>query len=524
MENKDTKTLELIRESIKIHGEGKYDYTDTIFINKNKKFKLKCINGHNFETTYRGHIKEKYNCLECSRINNSKKKLEEHAKEFESKSKNIHGNRYDYSKVEYRGVLEPVTIICGDHKFIITPNMHLSGQGCKFCNEKLIKEGKPSLNVKVERKNEIWTTESFIEKAKKIPNNNYDYSLVNVKSINEKITIICKEGHVYQQGIYEHLEGMNCKICESNKMTKIRCLTTEQFIENSKRIFGLHKFNYSKTIYINTNTKLTLICNEKNHEFKKKPSRHYSSLGCPYCVNKSEAILYEYLKIININIIYQFYLKQIEQIKKNPFDFCIEELKLIIELDGRQHFEYVSKFKQSVEDRQKSDFIKMMHALNNGYSIIRIYQPDFARKKNIDWMQILKNNIKKYNTPTIIYLSDNDSAYNIYKNNFEVFKENNTEHLESIELNFENEDYEEENNEEENNEDYEEENNEEENNEEENNEDYEEENEKDNNEKYNNNNNENIKYKNIFENNDDCDDNISEVSEVYLSDYIVDDD
>ncbi len=74
MENKDTKTLELIEESIKIHGEGKYDYSDTIFINKNKKFKLKCNNGHNFETTYRCHIKEKSNCLECSIINIGKKK------------------------------------------------------------------------------------------------------------------------------------------------------------------------------------------------------------------------------------------------------------------------------------------------------------------------------------------------------------------------------------------------------------------------------------------------------------------
>ncbi len=508
MENKDTKTLELIEESIKIHGEGKYDYSDTIFINKNKKFKLKCNNGHNFETTYRCHIKEKSNCLECSIINIGKKKKEKHAKEFESKSKNIHGNRYNYSKVEYTGVLEPVTIICGDHEFIITPNMHLSGQGCKFCNEKLIKEGKPTLNVKVERTTKKWTTELFIKDAIKVHGNRFDYSLVNLKSVRKPIKIKCNNGHIIDTYVYSHLQGSNCYECALQNL----CSTTEEFIEKSIQTFGPNKFDYSLVKYINSYTKIKLICKKnKEHIFEKKPNKHFQSLGCPYCVNKSEAILYDYLKIINTNIIYQFYLKQIEQIKKYPFDFCIEELKLIIELDGRQHFEYVSRFKMLVEDRQKSDFIKMMYAINNGYSIIRIYQPDFARKKNINWIQILKNNIKKYNTPTIIYLSDNDSAYNIYKNNFEVFKENNTEHLESIELNVENEDYEEENNEE-----YQEEDND--NYEEEDNDNYEEDN-KDNNE--------NIKYKNIFENNDDCDDcddNISEVSEVYLSDYIVDDD
>jgi hypothetical protein len=51
--------------------------------------------------SYRNHIVEKYNCLECSRINVAKKKLEEHSKDFEEKAKKIHGNRYNYSKVEY---------------------------------------------------------------------------------------------------------------------------------------------------------------------------------------------------------------------------------------------------------------------------------------------------------------------------------------------------------------------------------------------------------------------------------------
>ncbi len=508
MENKDIKTLELIRESIAIYGENKYDYTETIFINKNTKFKLKCKNNHLFEATYRSHIKEKYECRKCSIEIKAKNRLEKHGKEFIEKAIKVHNDLYDYSEVEYKGCLVNVKIKCKKgHSFDITPNMHLDGQGCKFCNEKLKKEGKPTLNVKIERKNKIWTTEYFIEEAKKVNGDNFDYSLVDVKNVNEKVIIICKKGHKFEQDIYHHLNGSNCKICESKKM----CITTDEFIANSISIFGPNKFDYSETVYIDSYTKLKLICKEKNHKFYKTPNKHYSSLGCPFCVNKSEVLLGEYLKIINENIIHQYFFKNIEQIKKNPFDFCIEELKLIIELDGEQHFRYVAKFKKSVEERQKSDFIKMIHALNNGYTIIRIYQPDFI-KRNIDWNNILKKNIKKYNTPSVIYLANNYSSYEIYENNFKLFKENNIEFIESLEI-----DEEDEENDEEYDEEYEEEEEEE---------IEEDENNSIDNFKFNefvctdfNKFEEQFIENNIIYENHDSDDN----GEVYLSDYLVDD-
>lgn len=55
-----------------------------------------------------------------------------HTKEsFIESAIKIHGNRYDYSKVEYKNNATHVTIICPEHgEFEQTPNMHLRGRGC----------------------------------------------------------------------------------------------------------------------------------------------------------------------------------------------------------------------------------------------------------------------------------------------------------------------------------------------------------------------------------------------------------
>ena len=83
-----------------------------------------------------------------------------------------------------------------------------------------------------------------------------------------------------------------------------------------------------------------------------------------------------------------------------PFDFCIPDLKLIIEIDGLQHFEQVSNWKPP-ELQQERDVFKMNLALDNGYTIIRIYQPDIYLNRN-NWDTETEEAIKKYDEPEII--------------------------------------------------------------------------------------------------------------------------
>ena len=86
---------------------------------------------------------------------------------FIEKAKKVHGDKYDYSKVEYVNAYTKVCIICPIHgEFWQTPSGHLHNGGCKLCGT-LARSKKRVLN------NEI-----FIEKSKQIHGGKYDYSKV----------------------------------------------------------------------------------------------------------------------------------------------------------------------------------------------------------------------------------------------------------------------------------------------------------------------------------------------------------
>jgi very-short-patch-repair endonuclease len=137
---------------------------------------------------------------------------------------------------------------------------------------------------------------------------------------------------------------------------------------------------------------------------------------CPCTKNKTEAKLFVYL-MENYNQKIQKQQKFVwcanpETKRKLPFDICIEEFKLIIELDGCQHFVQVSNWNDPILT-QKTDIYKMKCANNNGYSVIRILQTDVWNDKNN-----LLNSIKKYDTSTNIFFGDcydNYKAININK-------------------------------------------------------------------------------------------------------------
>ena len=75
-----------------------------------------------------------------------------------------------------------------------------------------------------------------------------------------------------------------------------------------------------------------------------------------------------------------------------PYDFVIPENKIIIELDGKQHFEQVSNW-DSPDKVQKRDKYKMKYANDNNYSVIRILQEDVFYD-TYDWLSELNDNIR----------------------------------------------------------------------------------------------------------------------------------
>jgi hypothetical protein len=141
--------------------------------------------------------------------------------EFILNAVNTHGEKYDYSNVEYVGSKIKVIIICKEHgKFLQRPNDHLTGYGCKKCQyDKTSKENK-------------FTTENFISRANKLYVNKFDYSLVVYDGYEKKVKIICKKHGIFEQTPHNHLSGTGChSCCESRGEKKVAEILTKNNIE-----------------------------------------------------------------------------------------------------------------------------------------------------------------------------------------------------------------------------------------------------------------------------------------------------
>ena len=142
--------------------------------------------------------------------------------DFIEKAKTIHSNKYDYTKVEYVNASTKVCIVCPEHgEFWQDPKHHLKGQGCPKCS-KISSSQKKTL-----------TTEEFIQRARKVHGDKYDYSKVIYEKNNKKVCIICTEHGEFWQTPHNHLKGQDCPKCSGRFQTD-----TEYFIEKAKKIHG----------------------------------------------------------------------------------------------------------------------------------------------------------------------------------------------------------------------------------------------------------------------------------------------
>jgi hypothetical protein len=105
------------------------------------------------------------------------------------------------------------------------------------------------------------TAERFIEKAKQVHGDKYDYSLVEYKNMKTKVKIICPIHGEFWQTPSDHLQKHGCGECGLLKNAKENAKTTEQFVKDAKKIHG-DKYDYYFVNYINNHTKVGIICRE----------------------------------------------------------------------------------------------------------------------------------------------------------------------------------------------------------------------------------------------------------------------
>ena len=344
---------EVLERFKKVHGKT-YDYSLVEYVGVDTDVEIICNkDGHGvFPQRPSKHFKGQ-GCPDCGKIkSNISRKLTQ--KEVLERFKKVHGDTYDYSLVKYNRSDENVIIICSVHgEFPQTPETHWTGSGCNECGN--IKTGNSRRKTK----------EEFIDEARLVHGDEYDYTLVEYKDYDTKVKIECKkDGHgVFPMTPSNHLEGQGCPDCGRIKSSITRTKSTEIFVKQAQGIHADKNYDYHKVNYIKGEKEVVIVC-PIHGDFPQTPKKHLQGHGCHFCFNKGEDRL---AKILNGNVLFH----RNYRINEKLFDFYLPDHNLIIERDGQQH--YYDVFPDySIEENHQNDIEKTNLAKSKGHKVCRI--------------------------------------------------------------------------------------------------------------------------------------------------------
>lgn len=188
-------------------------------------------------------------------------------------------------------------------------------------------------------------TKSFIKTANRKHNYFYDYSKVSYKNNITKVCIICPKHGEFWQTPNDHLDGCGCPKCKPSKLRQAFSHSQETFIEKAKEVHG-NRYIYNKVKYLNYHTPVVIVCPDHG-EFTQAPASHISQkAGCPHCKCKSQSAVFEKLinRFPNENILFEVGNSKVVWLEGQRLDIYFPKYNIAVEYNGRQHYEAVSVF------------------------------------------------------------------------------------------------------------------------------------------------------------------------------------
>lgn len=249
--------------------------------------------------------------------------------EFVRRARLVHGDKYDYSKVEYVNDTTRVCIICPEHgEFWQTPACHCRQKcGCPLCGLKTI-----SLKTKM-------TTENFVAKARVVHGDKYNYNKTIYNGSGEILVITCPKHGDFQQIANAHLQGCGCPQCKAEKIHLLKNKGTKQFIADARNVHG-DEYDYSKVKYIDSKTNVEIIC-KKHGSFMQTPNSHLRGCGCPKCADERTGD--------RCRMIVEDFLSRAKEVHGNKYDYSLVTKETFV--DSHTDIEIICKkhgvFKQS---------------------------------------------------------------------------------------------------------------------------------------------------------------------------------
>jgi hypothetical protein len=207
-------TTNIVVEKYKLRHNDLYDYSGTIYVNSDTKISIRCKE-HGVFFQYPKDHEYGSGCPICCKLPKYS------TEEFIEKSKKIHGSKYDYTNSKYVRNNYKTEIICNEHgSFMQSPSRHMQGYGCPTCGR--------SSSIKHNTK----TTAEFIEEAKSIHGDVYDYTQVNYKDSRTNVDIICKIHGIFSQNPNNHLQSHGCPACAKEQFQSKPEFEIKEFIES----------------------------------------------------------------------------------------------------------------------------------------------------------------------------------------------------------------------------------------------------------------------------------------------------
>lgn len=302
-------TLEEFIRRANLKHNNKYEYSKVDFNRISDKICIICPTHGEFYQKANNHLFGQ-GCPKCSGKGNTQEIIIEDFKK-------VHGDKYDYSKVEFKRVDKKVCIICPVHGiFWQEPRLHIRGCGCGYCSGKNM------------------DTYEFIRKAKIKHGDKYDYTNTKYIDSKAKVCIICPKHGEFWQSPNNHLIGYGCQKCGSIIVHNKLKLSKDNFLIEAAKVHG-NIYDYSKVEYYNIDTKIRIVC-PKHGEFYQTPYKHLNGQGCPKC-NSSH--MEEEIRMFLIRNELEFEeQKRFEWLGLQTLDFYLPKYNIAIECQGEQHF------------------------------------------------------------------------------------------------------------------------------------------------------------------------------------------
>ena len=248
---------EFIKKAKKVHGD-KYNYSESVYIGYKKNITIICPLHGEFEQTPDNHL-HGHGCQKCGNVHKPT------TEEFINKAIKIHGNKYDYSKTQYKSAKKVVIITCPIHgEFKQAPNKHLQGRGCPICKQSHMER---DVAKQLSENNIKFIYQYKIYKRKKL---SYDFYLPEYNTIIE-----CQgEQHFssvnfYNKKINSNIDKYNLQKLHDDEKYKdaidnninIIYFTNSKYYMNKKIDIKSIEFYKNKTIYYNINNMLNELLN-----------------------------------------------------------------------------------------------------------------------------------------------------------------------------------------------------------------------------------------------------------------------